>query len=374
MPGLYIHIPFCVKKCPYCDFSSYDDILYLADDYIDCVLKELKYYKNNFEIEYDTLFIGGGTPTVLTDKQLDSLFTGIYSMVERKKLKEISIEINPESITDKKAKVLEANVNRVSMGCQSFHDKFLEKLCRIHSAEAIYRAYDILRKNNIKNINFDLMYGIEGQSTADVLHNIAEIIKLKPEHVSYYMLTVYNHTEFGRLSQSGEMTLPHDDVIEHMYERGASVLEEAGYKQYEISNFAMPGKQCRHNLNYWKPGEYTGIGSSASSYFKQARYSNAEIPAEYMKKIKAGQDPAVFTEKIDEEKKKKDYIMMRLRTTDGLDYSEFKAIFKFDFQAKYSNIIGKLTAEGLARGINTALILTRKGFLISNEIIKQFFE
>ncbi len=373
MPGLYVHIPFCIKKCPYCDFSSFDDILYLADDYIECVLRELRHYKNNFGIEFDTLFIGGGTPTVLTEKQMDSLFTGIYSIIDRKKLREITMEVNPETVTEKKARILEANAGRVSMGCQSFHDKFLEKLCRIHSAESIYKAYDILRKHNIKNINFDLMYGIEGQSTADVLHNIGEIVKLKPEHVSFYMLTVYSHTEFGRLSERGEMELPHDEVIGHMYERGAQALEAAGYAQYEISNFALPGKQCKHNLNYWKPGEYIGIGSSAASYFKQSRFSNVESPADYIKKIKAGEDPAGFTEKIDDEKKKKDYIMMRLRTKDGLDYAGFKSIFEFDFPAKYSNMIGKLKAEGLAENIDTALSLTRKGFLLSNEIIKQFF-
>lgn len=373
MKGLYIHIPFCVKKCPYCDFSSFDDVIYLADDYIDSVLKELKYYKNNFDIEYDTLFIGGGTPTILSEKQLDSLFTGVYSLVERNKLKEITIEVNPETITDKKAKILEANVNRVSMGCQSFHDKVLEKLCRIHGVDAIYKAYDILRKNNIKNINFDLMYGIEGQSTVDVLQNIAEAVRLKPEHVSFYMLTLYNHTEFGRRASTGEMVLPHDDIIEHMYERGSQALESAGYKQYEISNFAIEGRQCRHNMNYWKPGEYIGLGSSASSYFKQARYTNTAQPAEYIKKIKAGMDPADFSEKIDEETEKKDYIMMRLRTKDGLDYSEFKAIFKFDFQAKYSSIIEKMKTEGLAENKNTVLSLTRRGFLISNEIIQRFF-
>jgi oxygen-independent coproporphyrinogen III oxidase len=373
MTGLYIHIPFCVKKCPYCDFSSFDDIAYLADDYIECVLKELKYYKNNFDIEFNTLFIGGGTPAILTEKQLDSLFTGIYSMIERKKLKEITIEVNPETVTDKKAKIFEANANRVSMGCQSFHDKFLEKLSRIHNAGAIYKAYVILRKNNIKNINFDLMYGIEGQSTVDVLHNIGEIVKLKPEHVSFYMLTIYNHTEFGRLFGAGELVLPHDDVIEHMYERGAQALEDAGYKQYEISNFAMPGKQCIHNLNYWKPGEYAGLGSSAASYFMETRYTNESSPAVYIKKIKEGLDPADFSEKIDAEKKRKDYIMMRLRTKAGLNYAEFMEIFKFDFMAKYSNIIGKMKAEGLAEDENTALSLTRKGFLISNEIIERFF-
>src|ERR1035437_2316809 len=373
MLGLYIHIPFCVKKCPYCDFSSFDDVMYLADDYIDSILKELKYYKNNFDIEYDTLFIGGGTPTILSEKQLDSLYTAVYSLVERNKVTEITIEVNTETITDKKAKILEANVNRVSMGCQSFHDKVLEKLCRIHGVDAIYKAYDILRKNNIKNINFDLMYGIEGQSTVDVLQNIAEAVRLKPEHVSFYMLTIYNHTEFGRLALSGEMVLPHDDIIEHMYERGAQALEKAGYRQYEISNFALPDRQCRHNLNYWKPGEYIGIGSSAASYFRQARYSNTEAPSEYIKRIRAGKDPADFTEKIDEEKKKKDYIMMRLRTKDGLDYAEFKAIFKFDFISKYSSIIGKLKTEGLAENEDTVLSLTRKGFLLSNEIIQQFF-
>jgi oxygen-independent coproporphyrinogen-3 oxidase len=187
------------------------------------------------------------------------------------------------------------------------------------------------------------------------------------------MLTIYEHTEFGRLSESGGMELPHDEVIGHMYERGAQALEAAGYAQYEISNFALPGKQCRHNLNYWKPGEYIGIGSSAASCYLHARYSNIESPVEYIKKIKAGLDPAGFAEKIDAEKNKKDYIMMRLRTKAGLDYAEFGEIFKFDFPAKYSNIIGKLKAEGLAENIDKALSLTRKGFLLSNEIIGHFF-
>lgn len=373
MAGLYIHIPFCIKKCPYCDFSSFDDIINLADEYIESVLTELTNYKDNSDIEYETLFIGGGTPTTLTEKQLEHLFTGIYSLVERKKLKEITIEVNPETITDKKTKILEANVNRVSLGCQSFQDKFLEKLCRIHSVKTIYQAYEILRKNNIKNINFDLMYGIEGQSTVDVLHNIEEIVKLKPEHVSFYMLTVYNHTEFGRLAEAGGLNLPHDEVIEHMYERGAQALEKAGYKQYEISNFAMAGKQCKHNLNYWKPGEYIGIGSSAASYYKKERYTNFSTPALYIKKIQDGLNAVEFKEKIDEEKEKKDYIMMRLRTKVGLVYKEFEEIFKFDFSAKYSNMIEKLKAEGLAENENNALALTRKGFLISNEIIQQFF-
>jgi oxygen-independent coproporphyrinogen-3 oxidase len=362
-----------VKKCPYCDFSSFDNIVYLAQDYIDCVLKELKYYRNNFNIGFDTLFIGGGTPSILTEKQLDSLFSGIYSLIDRKKLKEITIEANPDSITEKKAKIFEANVNRVSMGCQSFSDEFLKKLCRPHDAAAIYSGYEILRKHSVKNVNFDIIYGIEGQSTADVLFNIDKITSLRPEHVSFYMLTIYGHTEFGRLSEAGEMTLPNDEVLAHMYERGAQELIKNGYEQYEISNFALPGRQCLHNLNYWKPGEYIGIGSSASSYFQGARYTNESDVQKYLKKIRDGQDPAVFTEKIDQEKKLKDYIMMRLRTKAGIDYNEFKEIFKFDFYAKYSNIIEKMKSEGLAEKREGALGLTLKGFLVSNEIITQFF-
>ncbi len=373
MPGLYLHIPFCVKKCEYCDFSSYDDVIYLADDYIEAALRELKYYRNNFEISFDTLFIGGGTPTVLTDKQLDSLFTGIYGMVERKKLREITIEANPETITERKARVLEANVNRVSLGCQSFHDKFLEKLTRIHGTKAIYSAYELLRKQNIKNINIDLMYGVEGQSTADVLHNIGEAIKLKPEHVSFYMLTLYGHTPFGKKAESGLLNLPHEEVLEHMYLRGAEELEKAGYKQYEISNFAMPGKKCVHNLNYWDSGEYIGIGSAASSFFQGKRYTNTTSPAEYIKRLKKSDDPADITETVTPENSRKEYIMLKLRTCEGIDFKEFERIFKYDFYSKYSNIVARLADEGLANKSGESFSLTRKGFLISNEIIQKFF-
>jgi oxygen-independent coproporphyrinogen-3 oxidase len=373
MPGLYVHIPFCAKKCPYCDFASYDDILYLADDYIDCAARELQHYKNNFDIEFDTLFIGGGTPTMLTEKQLDHLFSRIYSIVERKKLKEITIEANPETVTGKNAKVIQANVNRVSLGCQSFHEKFLERLDRIHDVEAIHRAYGLLRANGIANINLDLMFGIEGQSAMDVLHNIEEIIQLKPEHVSFYMLTVYGHTELGKRAEAGLLELPHDEVLEHMYLRGAQALEKGGYKQYEISNFAMPGKKCLHNLNYWKPGEYIGIGSAASSYFKGKRFTNTEKPGEYIKRMKKSDDPVDVSETSTPEMEQKEYIMLRLRTTDGMDLGEFKRIFNYDFYGKYSNIIDKLTGQGMAVDEQGNFSLTRKGFLVSNEIIQKFF-
>ena len=373
MPGLYIHIPFCAKKCPYCDFASYDDVLYLADDYIEACARELQYYKDNFDISFDTLFVGGGTPTILTEKQLDHLFSRVYSIVERKKLKEITIEANPETVNEKNAKVLQANVNRVSLGCQSFHDDFLKKLDRIHDVEAIHKAFGLFRKHGITNINLDLMYGLEGQSTLDVLHNIGEAANLKPDHISFYMLTVYGHTEFGKRAEAGLLDLPHDEVLEHMYLRGAEALEKAGYKQYEISNFSMPGKKCLHNLNYWKPGEYIGIGSAASSYFNGKRYTNVAKPAEYVKKLKKTDDPAETSELITADMKLKEYIMLRLRTVDGIDAVDFKRIFNYDFYGKYSNIIDKLSEEGMAVLDNEGFRLTRKGFLLSNEIIGKFF-
>jgi len=373
MTGLYIHIPFCAKKCPYCDFASFDDILYLADDYIECLAGELQYYKKNKDIEFDTLFIGGGTPTMLSEKQLDRLFTRVYSVIDRKKLKEITIEANPDSINEDRVKVLEANVSRVSLGCQSFHDRFLQKLHRIHNVDAIYSAFETLRKHNINNINLDLIYGIEGQSTADVLYNVEKAVNLKPEHLSFYMLTVYGHTEFGRMAEDGLLNLPHDDVIEHMYLCGCEAMEKAGYRQYEISNFAMPGKKCLHNLKYWQSQEYIGIGSAAASYFQGKRYVNTAGPADYIKKIKMSGNPAETSEIITPEIRQKEYIMLRLRTVEGIDLEDFKKIFNYDFYEKYSNIIGKMLDEGLAICGSGKLSLTGKGFMISNEIIGKFF-
>jgi len=287
--GLYVHVPFCLQKCPYCDFSSFDDNIYYADDYINALSAELEYYKKNYNPVYETLFIGGGTPPRPSEKQLDYLFASVYRCAERKNLKEITIEANPETLTGKKARVLKINADRVSMGAQSFNNKFLKELGRVHDSAAVLKAADILKQNGIDNFNIDLMFGIPGQAVTDVIYDIKAAVKLNPSHISFYMLTLYENTPYAESAKP-----PQDSILAQMYEKGVEALEAEGYRQYEISNFAKPGKKCLHNLNYWGMGHYIGIGTSASSYFDGKRYTNIKDVAEYIKRMKQNERKTIY--------------------------------------------------------------------------------
>ena len=372
MPGLYIHIPFCIQKCPYCDFYSCDDRMYLSDDYLGCVTRELRLNKDKYNLDYDTLFTGGGTPSSMTEKQLDLLFSGIYGIIPRNKFSEITIEANPETINEKKARVLAANVTRASMGAQSFNDKLLNALGRIHDSKTIFKAIKLLQEQGIKNINLDLMYGLPGQKVPDALEDIKKAAGAGVEHISFYMLTIYGDTPFAEKYKGGA-GLPGDDEIEEMYLKGVELLEAGGFKQYEISNFAKPGMECRHNLNYWNLGKYMGIGAAASSFSGNRRYTNIKSMEGYIKRIKQGSDPADISEEFTRDNELKEFIMLKLRTTAGLDFGEFKERFNFDFKQKYSNIIDKFRPTGLIQGTASGIRLSGKGFLVSNNIINEFF-
>lgn len=372
MPGLYIHIPFCVQKCLYCDFFSCDDRIYLLDDYLECLFREIRYYKQKFNPSYETLFIGGGTPTILTEKQLDYLFTGIYGMADRKKLKEITIEANPETITDKTAKVLGANVTRISMGAQTFDENMLRELGRIHNSGAVHGAIDLARERWIANRSIDMMYGLPGQSVAEAMKDLETACKTDVDHISYYMLTVYENTPFAVRHAKG-LGMPADEDLEKMYFEGVKLLEGYGFLQYEISNFARPGRECLHNLNYWNLGEYAGIGAGAASYFDGSRYTNVKSIEEYIRRIKASEDPADYSEKCGAEMQRKEYIMLKLRTKAGINFREFREKFGFDFASKYSNIIGKQAQKSVLVEDENGIKLTLKGFLLSNSVISEFF-
>jgi len=369
MLSLYVHLPFCVKKCPYCDFISYDDRAFYTEDYIEALSSELAYYKNKYKPVYETLFIGGGTPTCLSNKQLDALFTVIYRYADRNKLKEITIEANPETLTEEKAKILKSNVTRISIGAQSFNNGFLKKLGRIHTVEKTLKALEIIKNEGFENISIDLMFGIPGQKTQDVIYDIKAAAKTGPRHISFYMLTPYEGTEFA--AKKGEM--PGDEASGEMYASGISELEKKGYMQYEISNFAKDNKISVHNMNYWNGGGYIGIGVSAASYFDSVRYKNTGSIEEYIKILKKNNDPAVEREKETEEKRLREHIMLGLRKREGINKENFKNIFKFDFTEKYSNILGKMVSGGYMEDTGGNVRLTVKGMLVSNRVISEFF-
>ncbi|MFP4465515.1 MAG: radical SAM family heme chaperone HemW [Candidatus Goldiibacteriota bacterium] len=369
MTGLYVHIPYCINKCPYCDFVSFDDKPYYIDDYLGAVADELRYYCNNFDIAPETLFIGGGTPTSLNPGRLDFLFANIFFYSAKKNFKEITIEANPDTLTFKKAKVLKANTNRVSLGAQSFDGETLKILGRTHTPEKIKEAFSLLKEAGIENINIDIMYGIPGRTPEDVLKDIEKASELQPAHISFYMFTLYEHTEFYRRNPA----LPDDKTVEKMYFEGVKLLEKKGYRQYEISNFAVPGSECLHNLNYWNSGSYIGLGVSASSYFNGVRRTNVKDIDEYIKRIKENKDPAGFSETPDTETMEKEYIMLKLRTTAGILYENFRERFGFDFEEKYSSIIKKYAGTGHLMADKSGVCISMKGMPVSNSIISDFF-
>ncbi len=366
--GLYIHIPFCLQKCPYCDFVSFDNRIFYADDYIGALAGELNYYTSNFDIKFNTLFIGGGTPTCLTEKQLDYLFSAVYRAAPKKHFREITIEANPETVTEKKARVLAANVNRVSLGAQSFDDNRLKTLGRAHNAAKTKSAVSIFKNHGIENINLDLMSGIPGQKTEGVIRDIETAAALSPSHISFYMLTLDKKSSYAE-----SVTMPEENIQADMYLKGVKKLESEGFFQYEISNFAKSGKKCSHNLNYWDGGGFAGLGVSAFSYFNGERYSNTCSIEEYIKRLKKGGGPAEIREKITKEKVLKEYIMLSLRKTQGVNLYEFKEKFGFDFTAKYSKIIETAKGRGLVKTEKNRVCLTRKGMLFSNSVIREFF-
>ncbi len=369
--GLYVHVPFCVSKCPYCDFHSYQDRLDCAKEYLKALKMEAEYYKKKFSPKFDTAFIGGGTPTVLSEDNLKELFETVSFLTEGSDVVEYTVEANPETVNKSKAEIISRHANRVSIGAQSFNPKLLAELGRIHSAQKTAEAAAFFRDAGINNINFDMMFGIQGQNTADMLKDLEECISLLPSHISFYMLTVYEGTPYyGRYAGK---TPSGDELLEKMYERGIKYLEDSGYKRYEISNFAKPGKECIHNINYWNMGEYIGIGSSASSFFMGSRYINAEKPEEYIELVNSGKDPAVFKEKIDKEKAVKETIMLSLRMTRGLDTKKLKEKFGYDIFAVSGERIDYYLNQGLLTKEGDFIRLTNSGMLVSNTVISGLF-
>ncbi len=366
MSGLYIHIPFCKKKCPYCDFISFDNKTYLIDEYIDALYKELLLYINQNNFNFETLYIGGGTPSFLSLKQIKRLFDLLYSVINKEKLREITIEVNPGTIDKSKAEVISENVNRVSLGMQSFNNNTLKILGRIHKSRENYLTFEIFKKAGINNINIDLMYGICDQNINDVLDDLKKTIKLNPEHISFYLFTIHEKKFKGK-------KLPDDDLIADMYFKGIKKLRKHGFVHYEISNFAKKNYFCQHNMNYWNLNEYLGVGVSASSFINNKRFTNTKNLKYYLKSINNNKLPVVYKENITYQTKIKEYIMLKLRTKDGIDNENFHTNFKFDFYVRYSNIIGKLVSEKYMKISGNRIALTEKGFLMSNEIINKFF-
>ena len=298
--GLYIHIPFCKRKCSYCDFCSYAEKQDLISKYIKCLLQEIKEVGSNnradFEIGKDdlfsvkTIYIGGGTPSLIESKYIVQTIEEIKSNFELDENAEITIEVNPGTVTlEKLEDYNKVGINRLSIGLQSTQDEILKEIGRIHNFEQFLETYKLAKKVGFKNINVDLMLGLPNQRIIDLKESLEEIIKLQPEHISVYSLIVEDGTPIANKIEKGELELPDEDTERNMYWYVKNTLELNGYKHYEISNFAKKGYESKHNMNCWNQMEYVGIGTAAHSYRDITRYSNTEDIKEYIKNVQKGE-------------------------------------------------------------------------------------
>ena len=354
---LYIHIPFCLQICPYCSF--YKDIAGpgKADPLVDAIIREAELFGQG--LSPATVFIGGGTPTALSVSQLDRLFSGLARNIDFSQAAEFTVEMNPATVTTRKADLLARHgVNRISMGVQSWDAELLRLLGRVHDAEQVRKSFAILRSAGYGNLNLDLIYGIPGQTIAQWEESLRQTVALQPDHISAYCLTYEEDTEYFERMSRGEFREDAESDA-GFFERGVEMLCGSGYAQYEISNYAKPGKSCRHNLAYWEGADYLGLGPSAWSTIGERRWQNAPDTAAYVRAVQAGVRPLSNEEILPPDTREAEKIAFGLRMNAGIDPARLAA---------NHDLVTKLREEGLMEDHGPRVRLTPRGRLLADEI------
>lgn len=376
MIGLYIHIPFCVSKCKYCDFNSHKINLEEKVKYLEDLKEEMKLYKKEIgDNEIDTVFIGGGTPSILTKEEIKLLFDNIKSNFKLKNNAEITMECNPGTLTVNKLKVMkECGVNRLSIGLQAVQNNHLKYIGRIHTYEEFEENYNQAKNVGFENINIDLMYALPNQKKEDWMESLEKVVKLNPTHISAYSLILEEGTELFNMYERNEFKLLDEDADIEMYEYTINYLKMNGYNQYEISNYAKEGFECKHNILYWKCENYLGLGVSASGYLNNTRYNNISDLDEYNKLIHSGKKPIEWQEKLSIKDEIEESIFLGLRMNEGIKFKMFYEKYDFNFEEEYKNEINKLKNMNLIEIRDGVLKLTQKGREISNSIFVEFIK
>jgi oxygen-independent coproporphyrinogen III oxidase len=366
--SLYIHIPFCRKKCYYCDFYSRLYTSKAAEDYINVLCLELK----KISEEFDTVYIGGGTPSVLSQKSLIRLLKGIFK--KQKTNCEFTVEVNPESFTIDKARLFaDYGVNRISIGVQTFSDDLLTKLGRLHSASAAQEAVAIAQKGGFNNISIDLIFGISGQTMAGWSRDLNIAATIGVNHISTYALTYEPSTSLYQKIRSGDLEAVPDDLEAGMYLYAMRYLPKEKFYQYEISNFSQKGFYCRHNYNYWENGAYLGLGASAVSFRLGVRKKMIPEVSGYIAALKDGLSPACERECLTDLKRAYETAAFKIRTSSGVNFKWFKQRTGFDFLELEAANISRLIQDKCLRYLGNkrkprGIALTRKGFLFCDEV------
>ncbi len=377
MPGLYIHVPFCARKCAYCDFYS----LPLADQpdavagaaiarYLDALERELRGLPAGFVP--DTVYVGGGTPTVLPAESLTRLLDLVHRRFRLPADGEWSCEANPGTVTAEKAARLRAGgVNRVSLGVQSLDDRNLAALGRSHTARQAAESYQALRAAGFDNLGVDLMYGLPGVPRAGLAQDLEELLRWQPEHVSVYALSFEAGTPLAARRAHGAVAEVADDEQAEQYHLIRRRLGAAGYEQYEISNFARPGRACRHNLNYWAGGDYFGCGPAAHSHGQGRRSANLSDLEAYAASLAEGRSSCAFEEILGAEAKARETLILNLRRTAGVEEDEFRRQTGFDVQALGGGALARALALGLLEREGRRLRLTAAGLFVSDAVFAE---
>lgn len=374
--ALYIHIPFCVQKCSYCDFYSLEawDQPCLQS-YVDALGREIQLRCDEWgEQHFASIFFGGGTPSLLSATQITSILDSIYQYYRVHPQAEITIEANPATLGLQKLRGYHsAGVNRISLGVQSFFDDELQLLGRLHSSRDVYRTFAVLRQAGFDNINLDLIYGLPHQSIERWLANLHQAIELQPEHISAYLLQLEVSTPMGRQVQDALLTLPDDELLVQMYHHTRNLLQESGYFHYEISNFALAGRTCQHNTFYWKANDYLGLGAGAVSKLDGKRRLNQAALEQYIKKIGHHElPPQTLLESMNQDEQLADAIIMGLRMVEGIDRQELHRRFGLDLYRRYAKDIHECIDRELLHQDGDILRLTEKGYFLSNEVFYRF--
>ena len=374
--GVYIHIPFCKQKCYYCDFISYANKEQYFDKYVQALITEMSSFLDNNDVEIETIYIGGGTPSIIDAKYIEKVMAKLQEKNALITAKEITIEVNPGTVTEEKLKTYKKiGINRLSIGLQSTDNNILKTIGRIHSYEDFLNTYKLARNQGFGNINVDLMIGLPNQKISDIKNSLEKITELKPEHISVYSLIVEENTPIEKMLNIGKLELPDEELERNMYWYVKNFLELNGYKHYEISNFAKEGYESKHNLDCWNQKEYIGFGVAAHSYINDVRYGNTENIDEYIKNCNNGEfEQNKIIDEIEKDifSKEQEFMLIGLRKIDGISIQEFKNKFGDNPIFVFKNELSKLVDEGLVVVDFDSIRLTNKGLDLANLVWEEF--
>ena len=371
--GLYIHIPFCRSRCSYCDFATGIYQGELAERYVHAVVDEIARSRNTGTL-VDTVYFGGGTPSLLTAAQLDLILSALHRQFEIGSGSEITVEMNPGTVTRDQLRSFRAlGVNRASFGAQTFDDAELAKLGRSHSSADTLKTFHELRAAGFENVSFDLIAGLPGQTLAGWQQNIEQSLALEPEHLSFYLLEVHSGTPLADHIRRGLQPVPDEDLAAVMYEWMIERAAAAGYEHYEISNLCKAGFGSRHNTKYWTGAPYYGFGCSAHSFDGRARrWSNQRDVLRYVENVEQGTSPIVEEQELTDADLRAEALFLGMRMMRGVDVREYNELFGVDLRAEHASELARFREAGLVEFEGDLIRLTRNGALMSNEVFAAF--